>query len=285
LTIVTSRTAIAVEEIGRVFLAQPLALQHYLNIHARGDVFIAGHIALSATEIEYQLQRLKIPASSSPSTLHWKCQPIQLHGVKAMSGEQVFESIFQNQLFFNNFHPDRCLTMIRAEFEDWLLVCASTKPEDSLGSRNTLCFTGVSALDVMATVYSNIALYQTSAVYSRNALVDFSRDRKELEDREEIGYEQLVGLFARKIHRTSLPRLGGDVLNIGLPIFKCMFLPCLEATMTVQYSELLGPGELVPRRCQVDESRHPGIQEGVLGEGHPGESRHPGFETPSWIPG
>ena len=40
----------------------------------------------------------------------------------------------------------------------------------------------------------------------------------------------------------QVPWLGGDVLIIGLPMFKCMFLPRLEAVMTVQYSELRGPG-------------------------------------------
>jgi hypothetical protein len=128
----------------------------------------------------------------------------------------------------------------RAEVEDWLLVCASTKPEDRLGSRNTFRFQGVAPLDLMATVYSKAAFYRSSTKYVRNALrVDFSGDPGQ----DESDYEQLVELFGRNIHKTILPRLGGDVLKIGSPVFKCMLLPRLEATMTVEYSELRGPGE------------------------------------------
>jgi hypothetical protein len=164
--------------------------------------------------------------------------------VKALSGDQVFESIYHTQRIFYNYNPESILTMIRAEVEDWLLVCASTKPEDRQGSRNTYRFQGVSALDLMATLYSKAASCQHSAKYERNALrVDFSRKKDSEEVSDLTGYEGLVDVFARDIHRTALERLGGDVLKIGQPAFKCMFLPRLEATMTVQYSELLGPGE------------------------------------------
>ena len=85
-------------------------------------------------------------------------------------------------------------------------------------------------------------------MYKRNALrVDFSRrkdsDGDSQEDIDSTGYEGLVEFFARDIHRTTLERLGGDVIKVGPPVFKCMFLPRLEAALTVKYSELLGPGE------------------------------------------
>ena len=86
------------------------------------------------------------------------------------------------------------LTMIRAEVEDWLLVCASTKLEDRQGCRNALRFQGVSALDLMTTVYSKAAFCRTSAVYVRNALrVDFSPkpklDSDASDDRDANVYE------------------------------------------------------------------------------------------------
>jgi hypothetical protein len=201
------------------------------------DVFLCGHIRIAGTAAQgnYLFQRLQTTPLQG-----WECQPIKISGAQAMSGDQVFQSIFQNQRIFNNFNPESILTMFRAEVEDWLLVCASTKPEDRPVSRNTLRFQAVSALDLIATVYSKAALYRSSAKYERNALrIDFSRS----DDSDgSSGYEQLVGLFGRDIHETILPRLGGDVLIIGPPMFKCMFLPRLEAVMTVQYSELRGPG-------------------------------------------
>ncbi len=44
---------------------------------------------------------------------------------------------------------------------------------------------------------------------------------------------------------------GGDVLKIGPPNFKCMFLSRLEAGMTVQYSELRGPGEHIVKWTNI----------------------------------
>ncbi len=44
---------------------------------------------------------------------------------------------------------------------------------------------------------------------------------------------------------------GGDVLKIGPPNFKCMFLPRLEAGMTVQYSELRGPAEHIVKWTNI----------------------------------
>lgn len=243
-TEVVSEEAIPVGSLLRVFLVQPMALQHALNTQVstdnpRSDVFICGHIALHKPELSYQLQRFQNPACRG-----WQCKPIEIYGVKALSGDQVFESIYHTQRIFYNYNPESILTMIRAEVEDWLLVCASTKPEDRQVSRNTYRFQGVSALDLMATLYSKAASCQHSAKYERNALrVDFSRKKDSEEVSDLTGYEGLVDVFARDIHRTALERLGGDVLKIGQPAFKCMFLPRLEATMTVQYSELLGPGE------------------------------------------
>ena len=256
-TNVISEQAIPVGDLGRVFLVQPMALQHALNTQPsveslRSDVFICGHIVIHATEATYQLQRLQTLGLHNRPQQDWQCHPIQIHGVKAMSGDQVLESIYQNQRIFNNFNPESILTMIRAEVEDWLLVCASTKPEDRQGSRNTFRFQGVSALDIMATVYSKAAFYRRSALYVRNALrVDFSREPELGVDSDARVYEQLAGLFGRDIHRTILPRLGGDVLKIGPPMFKCMFLPRLEAVMTVQYSELRGPGEHIVKWTNI----------------------------------
>ena len=73
-------------------------------------MFICGHIALDETQIQYQLQRLRTLPSRG-----WRCSPIRVYGAKALSGNQMFESIFQNQRIFTNFNPESTLTLLRAE--------------------------------------------------------------------------------------------------------------------------------------------------------------------------
>ena len=205
-TNVISEQAIPVGDLRRVFLVQPMELQHALNTQlsadkdSRSDVFICRHIVIHETEATYQLQRLQTMGLQTGRHQGWLCQPIQMHGVKAMSGDEVFESICQNQRIFNNYNPESILNMLRADVEDWFLVCASTKPEDRQGSRNALRFQSVSALDLMATVFSKVAFCPISARYERNAFrVDFSRkrDRDAGVERDASArvYEQLVGLF------------------------------------------------------------------------------------------
>ena len=188
--------------------------------------------------------RSSINYSGTLPSRSWRCSPIRVYGVKALSGNQVFESIFQNQRNFTNFNPESTLTLLRAEVEDGLRVCASTKHEERVASRNTLHIRGVPALDLMSTIYAKTPFFQASAKYERNALrVDFSSTL----DEYETGYEELIELFGRDMHKTQNPLLGGDVLKIGPPVSKCMLLPRLEATMTVQYSELYGPAERIQK--------------------------------------
>ena len=145
---VISGQAIPVGDLRRVFLVQPMPLQHALNSHlcaenVRGDVFICGHIVIDETEATYPLERLQTVGLQTPHYKGWRCQPIKMHGFKAMSGNEVFESIWQNQRIFNNYNPESILNMLRADVEDWLLVCAfheTRRPPGGQGSRNTLRF-------------------------------------------------------------------------------------------------------------------------------------------------
>ena len=76
------------------------------------------------------------------------------------------------------------------------------------------------------TIYAKTPSFQASAKYERYSLrVDFSQTL----DENETGYEELIELFGRDLHETQIPLLGGDVLKIGAPVFKCMLLPRLEA--------------------------------------------------------
>ena len=127
-TNVISEHAIPVDSLCSFFLVQPLALQHALNIPGSSkdqdqlhhDMFICGHTALDETQVQYQLQRLRTPPSRG-----WRCSPIRVYSVKALSGNQVFVSIFQNQrIFASEFLPILILTYTRLRFLCLVATCS-----------------------------------------------------------------------------------------------------------------------------------------------------------------
>jgi hypothetical protein len=247
---------VSVDEVTGSFLLQPLALSTSANSGSsptfpHGDKFIAGHLVFPLQSNQDQWTRLR---DGDFSRLTDKEHPLVLHGVKAVTGSTLLKIIYMNNHIFKGLDINPYLPAIRAQMEDALLVMANTRAEDCVGSRNTIRFHEVPAQAIMSAVYCLSSNYE--AQYDSNCLTvnfdDISPLRAETSEEEldilrNVRWLGLTRLLGRNFFRTSLPQQGGDIIKLGFPKFKYMLLPREEVVITMEYVELLTPGETITK--------------------------------------
>jgi hypothetical protein len=248
---------VSVDEVTGTFLLQPLALSTSANSGSspafpHGDKFIAGHLIFPLQSNQDKWTRLR---EGDFSGLTDKEHPLVLHGVKAMTGSTLLKIICMNNQIFKGLDFKPYLPAIRAQMEDALLVMANTKAEDWVGSRNTIRFHDLPAQAIMSAVYCLSSIHY-EAQYDSNCLTvnfdDVSPGREdvseeELDDLRNICWLGLERLLGRNFFRTTLPQQGGDVIKLGFPKFKYMLLPREEVVVTMEFVELLTPGETIAK--------------------------------------
>ena len=245
-------TAVRFETMTSLFYVCCLAEQSASNSGIPGvgmidTKFVVGHLDVDSRD--YRKAAL-FSTQNGPSP-HPLQRPVELHGVKKIMGKEVFESIAQGAIIFNNAVPSSNLALLRAEFEDGLMKMASTKPEDCIQSRNTFVL-NVPLRDAIALVWSlTDEIYRRDVHYDRNTLTvtfDAGFEPSEdapLEQHEEWVrkcWETTVPLWGRNAQRTIMPGLGGNQLDVGQLRMQFVLLPRELVVVKVAYSQLLSPG-------------------------------------------
>ena len=212
-----------------------------------GTKFVVGHLNVAFADY---VRAARFASSLDDSPPHPISQAVELHGVRALLGKEVFESIAQSRNIFNGFVPSNQVNLLRALFEDGLLLMAATRPEESIQARNTFVLE-FPVHDAIALVWSLTDEIFRKVHYDKNTItVTFDAGLEPSGDVQterhdewvKNTWEATVPLWGRNAQRTIMPGLGGNVLVIGQLRMQFVLLPRELVVVKVAYSELLTPG-------------------------------------------
>ena len=153
--------------------------------------------------------------------------------MRALLGKEVFESIAQSRNIFNGFVPSNQVNLLRAIFEDGLLLMAATRPEESIQARNTFVLE-FPVHDAITLVWSLTDEIFRKVHYDKNTITvtfdaglepsgDVPTERHD--EWVKNTWEATVPLWGRNAQRTIMPGLGGNVLVIGQLRMQFVLLP------------------------------------------------------------
>ena len=207
--------AVLPQNIIRVFPIKPLALAQQRDMPGEGAKFIVGTVTAS------------------------KGEPIQIYGLKALSGEKLLDSLYEEAAICHKIQLGSYSDPLRAAIEDGLQYIADYKPESSRKPPSPIELHMIPGEICMALLHQFTShADRKEVIYDENHMsVEYFDDWRGLEPI----MKRKLKLKLRNAMRTEVPHSG--VVVAWAAKFKWMLLPYSKLVVSLRYYKLLTPGE------------------------------------------